>query len=396
MRGRIIAIFGLAALTLAALATAQPGVRGDEQRRLLDAKRASAAAGARAERLARAAEQERGAAAKARAEEAALVARIDAAEADIAAAEARAAIARDALDRQRARLAERQGPVAHLLAALQSMARRPAIVGIAQPGSVDDMVHVRAVLGSVLPVMRTRTAAIRRDLAETRTLEGDAARALAGLTAARARLDDRRLALARLETTHRTRAKALGRTALAESDRAIALGERARELVDLMEQSHDADATRAALAALPAPEPRPLRPGEAAPFDTAHWAGDPPYMLPVSGDLVTGFGEVSRAGVRARGLTLATAGSARAIAPAGGTIAYARAFRGYGRIVIIDHGGGWTTLITGLAELSVKRGDRVAQGDVLGRVGTPDDALPHITVELRRKGRPVDMTPLLG
>src|SRR5690606_11287562 len=144
----------------------------------------------------------------------------------------------------------------------------------------------------------------------------------------------RRLALARLETAHRARAKALGRTALAESDRAIALGERARDLVDLMEQSHDADATRAALAALAVPEPRPLRPGAAAAFDTTRWAGDPPYLLPVSGDLVTGFGEVSPAGVRARGLTLATADYARAIAPAGGTIAYAQAFHGYGRIVI--------------------------------------------------------------
>ena len=398
MRGRIIATMGLAALAFAAFARAAPSP-DDQQRRLTEAKRASAAADARAQALARAAEGEHDAAARARAEEAALVARIEAAEADIAAAETRTAIARAALDDQRARLAARQGPVARLLAALQSMARRPAVVGIAQPGSVDDMVHVRAVLGSVTPVVRARTAAIRSDLAETRALESDASRALAGLTQARARLDDRRLALARLEAAHRSKATALGRTALTESDRAIALGERAREIVDLMDRSHDAARTRAALAVLPGPEPRPLRAGEvASSLDTSPWPADrPPYLLPVAGDLVTGLGEVSDAGVRARGLTFAPADDADVIAPADGTIAYARTFRDYGEIVIVDHGGGWTTLVTGLAALAVRAGDAVTQGDLLGRAGAERDGVrPRITVELRRKGRPVDMTPLLG
>lgn len=397
MRGRIIATLGLAALALAALAQAAPSP-GEEQRRLVAAGREAAAAEERAQRLARAAGVERDAAAKARAEEAALVARIQAAEAGIAAAEVRAAIARDALDRQRARLAARQGPLAPLLAALQSMARRPAIIGIAQPGSVDDMVHVRAVLGSVMPVVRARTAAIRADVAETRALQGNAAQALADLIDARARLGDRRLALVRLETAHRTRAEALGRNALTESDRAIALGERAREIVDLMEQSHDEAATRAELVALPPPEPRPLRAGEiASSLDAMPWpADDPPYLLPVRGELIAGFGEVSDAGVRARGLTLAPDGEA-VIAPADGTIAYARIFRGYGRIVIIDHGGGWTTLVTGLATLAVRAGDSVTQSDPIGRAGTGDGGRARaVTVELRRKGRPVDMTPLLG
>src|SRR3546814_4274328 len=75
-------------------------------------------------------------------------------------------------------------PVVRLLAALQSLASRPAIVSVAQPGSVDDMVHIRAVLGSVTPAIRARTTAVRRDLADTRALEADAAAALTALEAA--------------------------------------------------------------------------------------------------------------------------------------------------------------------------------------------------------------------
>ncbi|RIA44199.1 septal ring factor EnvC (AmiA/AmiB activator) [Hephaestia caeni] len=398
MRGWMIATIGIAGAAIAAPPAVAPAA-GPHAQRLADARRASAAAEQRSLRLDAEAAAQRDAAARARTEQAATVARLQAAEADIAAAEARAAIVRTALDRQRARLAARQGPVVRLLAALQSLAARPAIVAVAQPGSVDDMVHIRAVLGSVTPVIRARTTAVRRDLADTRALEADAAAALTALEAARGRLDERRLALARLEATHRARARTLGRGALAASDRSIALGERARALVDLMDQARDDAGTRAALAALPGPEPRPPRPGEvASTLDAPPWtAADAPYRLPVTGQLVTGFGAVSAAGIRSRGLTLDAADGAVVTAPAAGTVAYARAFRDYGPIVIIDHGGGWTTLVTGIGTLAVRPGDSVVQGAPIGRAGTAHDgATPRITVELRRKGRPIDLTALLG
>lgn len=63
-------------------------------------------------------------------------------------------------------------------------------------------------------------------------------------------------------------------------------------------------------------------------------------------------------------------------------------------IVIIDHGGGWTSLVAGLGLVSVRVGETVAQGAPLGRAPAGDD--PRVTVELRRRDRPVDMTPLLG
>ncbi|MCM8731113.1 murein hydrolase activator EnvC family protein [Hephaestia sp. GCM10023244] len=398
MRGWVIATIGVAGAALAAPVGVAPATDLQAQR-LADARRASAAAEQRSQRLDAEAAAQRDAAAKARTEQAATVARLQAAEADIAAAEARSAIVGAALDRQRARLAARQGPVVRLLAALQSMASRPAIIAVAQPGSVDDMVHIRAVLGSVTPVIHARTATVRRDLADLRALEADAATALTALEGARARLDDRRLALARLEATHRARARTLGRDALAASDQAIALGERARALVDLMDQAQDDAVTRAALAALPAPEARPLRPGEvASTLDGSPWtAADAPYRLPVAGRLVTGFGAMSAAGVRSRGLTIDPADGAPVIAPAAGTVAFARTFRDYGPIVIIDHGAGWTTLVAGLGVLSVRPGDVVAQGDAIGHAGTMrDGAAPRVTVELRRKGRPINITPLLG
>ncbi len=400
MRRRFSALIclGVGIATMAASLPAQPvggGLRA-EQQRLRVAKAQSAAAKQRAQRLENAAATERDEARKARVQEAAVAARIQRAEADIAAAQARITIIRRLLVAQRARLAAKQGPVVRLIGALQSMARRPAVISLVQPGSVNDLVHVRAVLGTVMPQVKARTADVRDDLARTRRLEQGAAVAVASLGEGRTRLEAERLALTRLEAEHRLKSRALGRDALFESDRAIALGEQARDIVDLMDQLGNQAETRAALETLPGPLPRPPKPGEAAsPIDTVAWPRDtPPYRLPVAGVLVKGLGELSDAGVRSRGLTLAVAGGAQVIAPAPGRIVFARRFRHYGTVVIIDHGGGWTSLIAELGSASVEVGQRVAQGAPIGQAARGD--APRVTIELRRKDRAIDMTRLLG
>lgn len=387
---RIGGVLAIATLFVAASVTAQTDAPelANEQQRLVAAKRDAATAVRRAAELAAAATQERDAADKARREEQALAARVTAAEANLATASARVTLVERLLSDQRAKLGRAQTPVARLLAALESLARRPTIVAVAQPGSVDDLVHVRAVLGSALPVVRQRTEAVRTELAETRRLQASATLAAKALSDGRARLETDRLALAKLEATHRQRSQTLGRGAIGESDRALALGERARDLVDGMAETTGAKATAASLIALAGPLPRPIAPGSVPPPSPRGV-----YRAPVTGKLVTGFDEISDAGVRSRGLTFATAPRASVVAPAAGTIRYARRFREYGTIVIIDHDDGWTSLVTGLAATAVKPGDRIAMGAPLGTAPRED---PRITVELRRQGRPIDVAALIG
>ncbi|MBC3943197.1 murein hydrolase activator EnvC [Sphingomonas albertensis] len=385
--GGVLAIAALFAAAGVVAQTKAPEL-ATEQQRLVAAKRDAAIAASRAAKLAAAATQERNAADKARREEQALAARVTAAEATLATASARVTLVERLLTDQRAKLGRAQAPVARLLAALESLARRPTIVAVAQPGSVDDLVHVRAVLGSALPVVRQRTEALRAELAETRRLQASATLAAKALSEGRARLESDRIALANLEARHRQRSQSLSRGALSESDRALALGERARDLVDGMAATTNAKATAAALIALAGPIPRPIAPGSTPP--------SPPrgvYRVPVAGRLVTGFDEVSDSGVRSRGLTFATAPRARVVAPAAGTVRYARRFRDYGVIVIIDHADGWTSLVTGLAATSAKPGNRIATGTPIGNAPGEE---PRITVELRRRGRPVDAASLIG
>ena len=393
----VLAPLGVALLASGALAqsdTPRPDVT-EQQRRLVEARAESSAAAHRAEALSRAAATERDLAARAAADERAQAARVAAAQADIATATARIALVDRLLADQRARLATERGPVARLVAALLSLIERPGAVALVQPGSLDDLVHVRAVLGSTLPLVQTRTAGLRQELDRSRRLRGAQVQAVAALDAGRASLERERVALARIEADHRAKSLDLGRGALVESDRAIGLGERARDLVDQMQVTTDAAATGAALSRLSGPLPRPAQPGEVTPAALPWTTSSAPYRLPVTGTLLTGFGELSDNGVRSRGLTFAVADGADVTAPAAGRVAFAGTFRDYGDVVIVDHGDGWTSLVSGLGTLRVRVGDRVGQGALLGAAAPGRDGA-RVTVELRRRGRPVDCAPLTG
>lgn len=384
MLARALLALILAALAGTGIAVAQGS--GTEAAALALAKRQAEEATRRSVLLERRAAAATDGAAKARAAAAALGARIEAAEADISAAESRIRIIENRRAEQRARLAQRQRPLIHLTAALQTMSRRPPALALIQPGSVADLVHVRSLLASTLPVIRARTAGLRAEMETANRLRRQAEVAVAAQVAAQADLKQRRMALAALESRQLRRSEELIHSALFESDRALAFSEEARELGEEFGDRRRREQVQARLNELPPPLPRPGRRGRPLPPTLA-------YQLPVAGRVVRGMGEISDAGVHARGVTIETARGAEAVAPAPGRILFAAPFRGYGAVVIIDHGDGWTSTITNLATLSVRPRERVAAGQSIGRAAAGASA---ISVELRRDGRPVPIASLVA
>ena len=382
------------ALVLATALSAQ--TLDDERQALARAKAQSMLAEQRAERLEALAAVQHDAADAVRARAAAVATRIQAAEADISAAESRIAVIERMRAEQRAVLAARQEPAVRLIAALQTLSRRPPALAFVQPGSVSDLAHVRAVLAGMVPRLRSQTAGLRAEIAKGKSLRSDADRALVSLETAEQRLSEQRATLLRLAAERRSVADVTTGRALVEQDRAMAMGEKARNLIDLLDRVQADGALRDRLASLPGPLLRPAKPGLSDSIPINAVTDDQPsiaYRLPVTGTVVTGLGEVSSFGVRSRGLTLQTRPDAQIVAPSGGQIVYAGKFGSYGNVVIIDHGRGWTSVITSLASLDVRAGESVLQGSPLGRAG-PER--PTITVELRQKSEPVDITRFVG
>ncbi|ATW03205.1 metalloendopeptidase [Sphingorhabdus sp. YGSMI21] len=389
------AFLGLATAGAALLSAQTPGPSiAEQQRSLLTAREQSERARQRSEALRRQAEAASNDADRLAAEAAALAARIQSAEADIKAARTRIAIVTKLQQRQRARLAEKQGPMIQLTAALQMMTRKPTALALVEPRSLDELIYMRSILSAVMPEIERRTASLRDEVRQGEQLRLQAARAIVSLDESQRRLTERRRQLASLEASERIEAQRFSDDAGIEQDQALALGEEARDILDLMDRIRESGAVRESLADLDGPLLRPGQ-GREPPVDRSAQNGDVAgaYRLPVIGEIVTGLGEISDSGYRSRGLTIAVDPGAQIVAPAAGRVAYSGRYRGYGNILIIEHDGGWTSLITNMATSSAAVGDRVVQGAPVGRSGTDD---PAVTVELRRNGRPIDIAALVG
>jgi septal ring factor EnvC (AmiA/AmiB activator) len=363
----------LLAPLIAASAPGRPQATPLEQQ-LQQARTEQAAAEAETARLEKAAAQARGEAQRLQAQQAAAAQAIDAAEARITAAGVQFRLAAAQVAAERQRLAQEQQPVSSLLAGLAVMARRPPLLALADGGSADELVKVSVLLDSTLPVIRSRTRGLSAQLAREQQLQAAALSARAELVRSRQELASKRQQFAALEQRAIGRSLAAGGEALSTGDVAIAAGEQIEKLRGEQAGNRSARALAGLLESeAPAP-PRPFAPADPLPR--------PPfaYELPVNAPVLEGLGAVNDSGVRSRGTSFATARGTPVSAPADGVVRFSGPFRDYDGIVILDHGGGWMSLIVNLSS-PLKAGQKVARGDPLGR------ALGPIEVELSRNGQ---------
>ncbi len=114
------------------------------------------------------------------------------------------------------------------------------------------------------------------------------------------------------------------------------------------------------------------------------------FQKPVQARLNSPYGP--RWGRMHHGVDLGAAAGAPVRAARAGTVSYVGSgYRGYGKLVILDHGDGYQTLYAHNSRLLARKGKKVAAGQVIARVGATGNATaPHLHFEIRRHGRPVD------
>jgi septal ring factor EnvC (AmiA/AmiB activator) len=135
-------------------------------------------------------------------------------------------------------------------------------------------------------------------------------------------------------------------------------------------------------------------PGAHAP---ASLAAEPDgYAWPVQGRIVRAFGEEPNGG-RSDGIDIGVTEGTLVRAARGGTVAYAGSeIRGYGKMLLIAHAGGFTTVYARNRELLVRAGERVRRGQPIATVGSADvGGPPRLHFQLRSGGAPLDPAPHL-
>lgn len=117
---------------------------------------------------------------------------------------------------------------------------------------------------------------------------------------------------------------------------------------------------------------------------------------PARGKVVVPFGRIAnprfpKTFLRSSGWTIDVPTGAEVRAVFAGDVVYAQWLKGYGNLVVLDHGDGVFTLYGHLMTGTAPRGTRVALGEVLGRVAEPpEEEVPGVYFEIRESRASVD------
>jgi septal ring factor EnvC (AmiA/AmiB activator) len=160
------------------------------------------------------------------------------------------------------------------------------------------------------------------------------------------------------------------------------LEESSTSLWAMIKRSEEEKKAREAVAPSPAAPGSPLHAGRGLPW-------------PAQGKVLTRFGMQRHPQfgtmVFRRGIEIAARVGEEIRAVSDGQVVYADWYKGYGKLIILDHGNGFYTLYGNLSRLDLKKGDRASKGQVIGLAGdTGSTKGTKLYFEIRRNGEAQD------
>ena len=116
-------------------------------------------------------------------------------------------------------------------------------------------------------------------------------------------------------------------------------------------------------------------------------------IKPLNGQIVVYFGQKKAGVVESNGIEIKGKLGNPVVASKTGTVIYADAFQGLGKVVMIDYGGGIIGVYGNLLAIKVNINSKVSSGQTIGVLGLSSDKEPNLYYELRANLRPIDPIP---
>jgi septal ring factor EnvC (AmiA/AmiB activator) len=316
----------------------------------------------------------------------------------------------------RASLDARRDLIVEVFAALQRIGRRPPPAVLVRPEDMLEAVRASILLGAVLPELRSETEILATDLGELVRLKNAIVAERTTLAGEMASLKGEQERLGVLVAARQAKAAEVERGIGAERQRTAELARETSSLKELIERMERdiAGAQRAAEEARRAAEAQAResreRFAQAAFRDPARLAPKIPFAeargllpLPVSGDFTREFGVPDGYGGTTRGVSITTRPKAAVVSPADGWVAFAGPFRSFGRLLIINAGGGYYLLLAGMDQIHVDVGQFVLAGEPVATMGEASPVSPAtgpvesggqvLYVEFRKDNGSIDPGP---
>lgn len=123
------------------------------------------------------------------------------------------------------------------------------------------------------------------------------------------------------------------------------------------------------------------------------------FYPPISGPVVAGFGQVSNdeKGTVHNGIDVGSSLGTPVVSPYYGAVLSVGVDPQIGKFVKIDCGDGWSTILGNLGDVSVTKGQKVNQGEIIGTVGLSAPLKqPWLHFELRKNDKPLNPLPYLA
>lgn len=286
-----------------------------------------------------------------------------------------------------------------LLTALQRLALDPPVALATLPQPPLDTVRGALIMGGTVPAITAQANTLKAELVSLRDAD-DAVRRQRDLiedTAGRLTAERRALdALIQRKAALEQRTEAERKLETARLTKLAGAAKTLRDLIQRLEAERQAEerarlaAERARARAEPVTARTPGDLGMVSP--TAHKGA---RTVPASGKLMASYGQTDEYGAVTRGLTIETRPDAVVVAPDTGRVLFSGPFRGYGLILIIEHTGGYHSLLAGLGRIDATVGRTVEAGEPVGTMGHDPDRNPSLYFELRRSGQPTNPQPWL-
>ncbi|WP_046867685.1 murein hydrolase activator EnvC family protein [Microvirga massiliensis] len=313
-------------------------------------------------------------------------------------------------------LESRRGVIAEVFAALQRMGRKQPPAVLVRPEDMLAAVRASILLGAVLPELRAETETLAVDLGELVRLKEAINTDRVTLRTEIAGLLEEQQRLTGLMDERQEQLQEIERSMGSERERAAELARQTGSLKELITRmEHEIAAARqAAEEARKAAEAQAAavreRFAQAAFRDPARLAPKIPFVeargllpKPVSGEVVREFGASDGYGGTTRGVSFVTRPKSVVVSPTDGWVVFAGPFRSYGRLLIINAGGGYHLLLAGMERIAVEVGQFVLAGEPVATMGQASPVSPAagalettepvLYVEFRKDGGSIDPGP---
>ncbi|MBR5482895.1 MAG: peptidoglycan DD-metalloendopeptidase family protein [Alphaproteobacteria bacterium] len=297
------------------------------------------------------------------------------------------------------------------LYALQNLAQKPTEALFVQPLTPVEIVRSAMLLRETVPFLATEAAIIRKELNKINDKKQKIERQIVKISRSKRELENERAKMKDLRAQKSAMMKKISNQTKETQNKIKQLADQAKDIKELLEKLEKERKARATLEAERREKARREREELEAYRKERDYSSSKDDLIksqpefiketgkafakakgklskPAMGGIVIAYGQETSKGVTSKGISIKTRSQAQVVSPYDGSVIFAGPFRGYGKLIIIEHGEGYMSLLAGMNEIECEVGQMLLAGEPVGQM--PDDNNSNLYMELRKDNKPID------